>query len=109
VDQFPDQLDLTVGEESTIELPGLGTAGFIWQEEVSGSPGAIQVSWSRGFPPGTEPSVIGVSAPEVATIRATAPGEVTLRLVQIQPWEPEATPNSELRMTLRISMPDAAS
>lgn len=98
----PERVDLTVGEAVTFELPGLGTAGFIWQDQVAGSPGVVQVSWSRGFAPGTEPTAIGVSAPEVATIQALQPGEVTLRLVQVQPWEPHAAPNREHRVTVRV-------
>jgi predicted secreted protein len=100
--QIPQQVQLHVGESLTVELPGLGTAGFIWQDQVAGSPGVIQVSWSRGFAPGTEPTAIGVSAPEVATIQAVGPGEVTLRLVQVQPWEPQAAPNSQHLVAVRV-------
>ena len=29
-----DNLDLVVGDEQTIALPGLGTAGYMWQEDL---------------------------------------------------------------------------
>jgi hypothetical protein len=108
MDEVPGHLDLTVGDQWTVVLPGLGAAGYMWQDEVSGPPDVIQVSWSRGFPPGTEPAVMGVSAPEAATIRAVGPGDVTLRLVQVRHWLPDATPLNERRMTLRITVPEAA-
>jgi len=108
MDEFPDHLDLAVGQEWTVVLPGLGTAGYMWKEQVSGPLDVIEVSWSRGFAPGTEPAAVGVSAPETATIRALGPGDVTLNLVQVRPWERDVTPNSERRMTVRVSMPDAA-
>ncbi len=108
MNEHPDHLDLAVGQEWTGKLPGLGTAGYMWQEQVSGPPAVIEVSWSRGFPPGTEPAAVGVSAPETATIRALGPGDVTLNLVQVRPWQHDVAPISELRMTVRVSMTDAA-
>jgi predicted secreted protein len=108
MDEFPDHLDLAVGQEWTVVLPGLGTAGYMWQDQVSGPIDVIEVSWSRGFAPGTEPAAVGVSAPETATIRALGPGDVTLHLVQVRPWERDATPISERRLTVRVTMPDAA-
>ncbi|QGF23472.1 hypothetical protein [Raineyella fluvialis] len=61
--EVPDDLDLAVGEERAIVLRGLGTAGYLWRERVSGPAGVVEVSWSRGFAPGTEPTAVGVSAP----------------------------------------------
>ena len=109
MDEFPEHLDLGVGQDWTVVLPGLGTAGYLWQEQVSGPHGVIEVSWSRGFAPGTEPAAVGVSAPETLTIRASGPGDVTVHLVQVRPWERGAVPVSERRMTVRVSMPDQAS
>jgi predicted secreted protein len=109
MDEFPDHLDLAVGQDWTVVLPGLGTAGYIWQEQVSGPRDVIEVSWSRGFAPGTEPAAVGVSAPETLTIRASGPGDVTLHLVQVRPWERDVVPISERRMTVRVSMPGTAS
>jgi predicted secreted protein len=108
MNEFPDHLDLAVGQEWTVVLPGLGTAGYMWQEQMSGPIGVIEVSWSRGFAPGTKPAAVGISAPETATIRAVGPGDVTLHLVQVRPWERDVAPNSERRLTVRVTMPDAA-
>ena len=106
--EFTEHLDLGVGQEWTVVLPGLDTAGYMWQERVSGPPDVIRVSWVRGFAPGTGPAVVGVSAPEQATVRAVAPGDVMLRLVQVRPWQPDATPIGERRVTVRVCEADAA-
>ena len=109
LDEFPDHLDLAVGQEWSVVLPGLGTSGYRWQEQVSGPHDVVQVSWSRGFAPGTKPAAIGVSAPETVTIRASRPGDVTVHLVQVRSWERDVVPISERQMTVRVSMPEPAS
>lgn len=101
--EVPSHLDLTVGQEYTLVLPGLGTAGYIWQERVSGPPGVVQVSWSRGFAPGKEPTAVGLSAPETATIRAVGTGDVTLVFDQVRPWEKDMAPLSQQRVSLHVS------
>ncbi len=99
-----DNLDLGVGDEQTIALPGLGTAGYMWQERVIGPPDVIAISWSRGFAPGIEPAAIGVSAPERITIRGVRPGEAQLRLIQVRHWEPDEAPINERRITVRVAV-----
>lgn len=79
---------MSVGEQQDVELPGLGTAGYVWDSEIAGKANVIDVQWSRGDSPGTPPRPVGQSAPEVATIRAVAPGDVELRLFQHRRWEP---------------------
>ncbi len=99
----PNTVELRVGEDFTFELPGLGTAGYVWQETVHGPTGVIEVSWHRGFTPGTEPSAVGVSAPEVATIRALGRGEVTVLLRQVRPWERDKRPLNEHAVVVRVA------
>ena len=103
MEHLPDRLDLSVGEERSLMLQGLGTAGYMWQEQISGSADVVGVTWQRGFPPGTEPAAIGVSAPETATIRALAPGEVTLRFIRIRPWEQDVAPKQEQKILVRVT------
>lgn len=100
--QPPSTVRLVVGERRSFELPGLGTAGFIWQETVDGPPGIVEVAWQRGFPPGTPLPAVGVSAPEIVTLRALAPGDVTVRLVQRRPWEQDAKPNDERAVLVHV-------
>ncbi len=76
-----------------IDLPGLGTAGYLWQHDLDGDAGAVEVTWHRGPPPERAPTTaVGASAREVATIRALRPGTVRLRLEQRRPWEVDAEP-----------------
>jgi predicted secreted protein len=103
VSELPTHLELVVGEEQTIPLPGLGTAGYMWQERLSGNPRAIEVSWQRGFLSGAKAPAVGVSAPEVVTIRAIEPGEVTVRLVQVRAWQPNEAPNAEHSVAVHVT------
>ncbi|MGC3995051.1 MAG: protease inhibitor I42 family protein [Propionicimonas sp.] len=85
----PTTLTLAVGEQHELVLPGLGTAGYIWQDAVDGPDGVVAVAWTRGFggDATAAPRPIGASAPERLAITAVAPGHVTLRLAQRRPWE----------------------
>jgi predicted secreted protein len=103
MNDLPSQIDLTVGDVHTIELPGLGTAGYMWRETVNGPSGIVELSWSRGFTPGTEPRAVGVSAPEVATITALSPGEVTLQLDQVRPWEKDTAALNQHVIAIRVA------
>jgi predicted secreted protein len=90
VTEIPASLDMSVGEQRDVELPGLATAGYVWDCQVVGDGDVIDVRWTRGDPLGSPPRPAGQSAPEVATIRAMAPGDVELQLYQGRRWEPAA-------------------
>ena len=89
--ELPDHLNLKVGEEYVLELPGLAVAGYIWQEDLEQS-GVIAVRWTRGVLPGSAPLAVGQSVPEKVGIRALVPGELTLTLSQRRPWERNRPP-----------------
>lgn len=91
----PNQLELEVGEQRTIELPGLGTAGYVWEHDVVGDDDVIDVRWSRGFPPDLQPQAVGISAPEAVTISARRAGSVEVRLYQHRRWEPPERVHAE--------------
>ena len=103
MEQLPDRVDLSVGEERKLAFPGLGTAGYVWQEQIPGAADLVTVTWHRGFPPNTEPAAIGISAPEIATIHAIRAGEVVLRFVQIRPWERTVAPKQEKSVIVRVA------
>jgi predicted secreted protein len=103
VEQLPERVDLKKGEERRFTLPGLGTAGYMWQEQITGPADVLSITWQRGYPPDTEPAAIGVAAPETATIRAMVPGEVTLTFVQIRPWERGVAPKREQMVRVRVT------
>lgn len=98
----PDHLELAVGDQYVVELPGLGTAGYVWDDDVAGADGVVEVRWTRGFPPGAAPHPVGLSAPEVATIRALRPGTVELRLYQHRRWEPSDRARAEHRLSVSV-------
>ncbi len=86
-----ETLQLKVGESYTIELEGLGTAGYIWVYNVSGAVGSVEVE-SRS---GSSPPPVGVhtpssySAPIIFTVHALKPGYVTLSFKLVRPWRKE--------------------
>ncbi len=91
-----------MGEQYTIELPGLGTSGFVWDHDVTGDDGVVDLQWTRGFPPGSSPQPAGVSAPEVVTISAKRPGSAQVRLYQHRRWEPPDRARAEHRFVVSV-------
>jgi predicted secreted protein len=102
----PRRVDLAAGEVREIDLPGLGTAGYLWQHELDGDAAVVEVTWRRGPPPeGALSTAVGASAPEVVTIRALRPGMVHLRLEQRRPWEAGAQPLHSHEVEVRVAPP----
>lgn len=97
----PGQVVLHVGETFSLDLPGLGTAGYLWSGELLGPPGVVNVAWSRGSPEGI-PSPVGLGAAETVTIQAQTPGQVTLHLVQRRPWERDKQPLSHRTVQVTV-------
>ena len=79
---------MSVGEHREVALPGLGTAGYVWDSDITGNGGVIDVHWTRGDPSGSPVRPAGQSAADVVTIRAVGPGHVELQLYQHRSWEP---------------------
>jgi hypothetical protein len=88
VTEIPTSLDMSVGQQRDVELPGLGTAGYVWDGDITGNGDVIDVHWTRGDPAGSPARPAGQSAPDVVTIRAIGPGQVELQLYQHRSWEP---------------------
>jgi len=77
---------LAIGEERTLPLRSLATAGYQWSGSISGAdPEAVTLELRRGNPPtGSKP---GLSAPEEVVLRGMRPGRALVRLQQRRPWE----------------------
>jgi predicted secreted protein len=103
MNEIPVHLELAVGERRVVELPGLGTAGYVWDHEITGESDVVDVQWTRGDPPGSAPRPVGMSAPEVATIRAVRPGAVVVRLYQHRRWEPPGRVLAQHRLSVLVS------
>lgn len=97
-----DAIDLRVGEECSVKLAGLGTAGYRWAAQLQGDPEVADV-----HPAGTEAreggGAVGSSAAEVFTIHANRPGATRIRFVQRRPWEQDAPAADEHTVQLRVT------
>jgi predicted secreted protein len=101
----PTNIELRVGEKYTIELPGLGTSGYVWDHDLAGDDGVVDVQWTRGYPADSPSRPVGVSAPEVVTIRAERAGMVQVRLYQHRRWEPPERMRAEHRLSVLVGSP----
>jgi predicted secreted protein len=102
MDAEPELVELVAGERYDVELPGLGTAGYVWDDDVESEHGVVTVEWKRGEPRGSAPRPVGMSAAEVATIRAVRPGTVAVRLYQHRRWEPADRVRDERRLLVTV-------
>jgi predicted secreted protein len=104
---IPQELAVAVGEERRLRLPGLGTAGYIWQPRIEGDDDVVEVSVApvpddeAGDGGVDEP--VGRSLDEQVTIRGRRPGRVVVRLVQRRPWERTAPPLREAALQVIVS------
>lgn len=95
-----DAIELRVGEERTVRLAGLGTAGYRWVPQVEGDPGVAEVRPAEIEAAAGE-SAVGASDDEAFTIRANQPGVAHIRLAQRRPWEPDDVAPADVH-TIRL-------
>ncbi len=101
--ELPPELALRVGERRDLELPGLGTAGYRWDETLAGDVDAVQLQWQRGMSvEEARGRPTGASAPERLSIIAVGPGQVTVRLTQQRPWE-NGPPRAEHTIAVHVA------
>ena len=97
-----DAIHLRVGEECSVRLPGLGTAGYRWAVQLQGDPGVADVR-PAGAEAGESDDAVGASASEVFTIHANRPGATRIRFVQGRPWEQDVPPANQRTIQLRVT------
>jgi predicted secreted protein len=79
-----DMIAVVVGDEFTISLKSIATAGYVWK--VESLPDAIQhLGTETGKP--AEDSSPGDSTDQIFRFRAHEPGEYTLNFRLGRPWE----------------------
>lgn len=84
----PAALTLAVGEERSIVLAGLGTAGYRWSADVDRpAVASVELGFAREQP---GPSPATFSRDERATLRGLAPGTTTVRFALQRSWETHA-------------------
>jgi predicted secreted protein len=105
-EESSSSVHLEPGQTHEVTLPGLGTAGYRWDHELFGPAGVVDVDWERGVAPGSASAAVGRSAAEVVTVRAKAPGRVTVKLQQRRHWETSAKPLAE--RTIEITVGESA-
>lgn len=103
VDAANSDLDprLVVGESRDLEMASLGTAGFVWTQELEGDDEIVRLTRSRGRPSRHGP--VGSSTIERLLITATAPGRALIRLRQARPWEAGTPPRASLRINAQVA------
>jgi predicted secreted protein len=82
-------IDLRVGDETDVRLPGLGAAGYRWEPQEPTEPDVVDVARATGPAAADAQSgdAPGSSRDESFVIRAIGPGQATVRLLQRRPWE----------------------
>jgi predicted secreted protein len=101
----PTQIELKVGEEYTLRLTGLGSAGYMWGYTLTDDDKAVRVS----APPASQPSQTGgpppiaFSADALFTIQALKPGHVTIRFALRRPWETQTPPLQEYFVEVTVN------
>jgi predicted secreted protein len=96
-----DAIELRVGEEYSVRLAGLGTAGYRWEPLLEEGPG-IALVHPVGGDANEGDEAIGASADEVFAVQANRPGTARIRFVQRRPWERDEPPANEHTIQLRV-------
>lgn len=94
--EVPTKIELKVGENYRLRLPGLGTAGYLWTYGVEGNSNLVNVSEATSDD--TQPTeesklpIVGFSVDHIFTIQAVEPGHLTIYFTQSRPWEKDKPP-----------------
>ena len=92
---------MNVGEEQTVRLPGLATAGYRWQAAVDDEQVAKVSSRFEGGAKKLE-SKAASSRDELVTVTGQAVGTTRLSLVQRRSWEGDAEPIAAHTLTITV-------
>ena len=92
---------MNVGEEQTVRLPGLATAGYRWQAAVDDEKVATVSSRFEGGNKKLE-SKAASSRDELVTVTGQAVGTTRLSLVQRRSWEGDAEPIAAHTLTITV-------
>jgi predicted secreted protein len=100
------QIELKVNEQRTFTLKGLGSAGYSWTWALEGDEEAIEFSIGPSSTPpatptdGLPPNSYDVD--EAVTVRARAPGQVTIHFAQRREWEKDVPPLREFDLGITV-------
>jgi predicted secreted protein len=85
-----EHIQLHVGQETVLTLPGRGTAGYTWTYETAGDTAVLSVTLGAAPPTEQSPTPKSGSLPETATLRGLTNGHVVLRLRFGRSWDAAA-------------------
>jgi hypothetical protein len=88
-------LELAAGTEQVVRLPGLGSAGYLWQYHLEGDEGVAEVEIRRSqapsLPPPGEPPPNNYSLDELVRLRGVSAGKVRIVCTQVRVGQEAAT------------------
>ena len=104
--ETPTRVDLEIGKAYILRLPGLGTAGYLWNYEVFENGDLVNVLEMpvESLQPdaGNLPTSVGSSKDQVFTIRASKAGHSAIRFIQKRSWELNQPPLKEYILEVDI-------
>ena len=102
--EFPDEIALEPGEETTLLLPSRAGAGYVWEAEVEDEAVAEATVKFEG----ADDAAVGArtfSENELLTLRGSAEGTTRVRLVQRRTWEEGVEPKAAHTLTVNVAGP----
>jgi predicted secreted protein len=100
-------ITLAVGSSYTLELPGHGSAGYVWEMSLAGDAASVEVSHATGAapppPPPGGPPPSSYSVTDSFVVSARAPGTAIVRLERRRPWEKTAPARETVILTVVVA------
>lgn len=104
--EIPTAINLRIGEAYTLNLQGLGTAGYVWIYELLENSDVVDVleMTAENLQSDIEESStsVGSSRDEVYIIRALKSGHSAIRFIQNRPWERNQMPLKEYIFEINV-------
>ena len=98
-----EEIKLKTGETTTINLKGLGTAGYVWNYSIDDNDiNSIVISKDFIMSEKLTQKNMGASANEVFTIKAVKKGTLTIRFFQKRNWETNVEAINEKKVNVII-------
>jgi predicted secreted protein len=94
--EAPSEIVIRPGTTYRVVLGGLGSAGYLWEFEVEGSPGVIAVhpdfSTQKETMHPNHSTLQTSSVEHLFTIEALKPGQAEVRFLLRRPWQKDTPP-----------------
>ena len=96
-----EEITLSIGERTTVVLPGLGTAGYRWSAAVD-NPAVVSVEALGTGAAVSEPGRTG-SRDEQFSLKAVGLGDTVVRFQQARQFEPGKPPHAARDIQVHVS------